>query len=578
MAIVRLLWRAVRRRGVALRRWWAPRGAHAWATLHGWWAPRGERLRATARRWWELLRRGARASLRDGWASRLGGAWQRVRPLVQPLPRRVARWFAPTDERSPWRLVATATAVGLALATVAVALAGPWDAGRRRAERDRAAAWGEAPEDGPDRERPGTVPQAGPVLAALEGGGRRTAPPSAKALARLLGPLLKDDALGEVRTAAVVDVASGRQVFAVDAAKAVTPASTIKLATTAAALSALGPDHRIETRVLWDGDRDHPTVVLVGGGDPTLSKDRLRDLARQTARALRRHLAEAGADDKPAKVAVRYDARLYSGPRRHPLGENPNIAPVTALMLNEGRLDDSRTGPAPRSDEPARDAAEAFASLLRKEGLRTTGDPTAVTRRATGQELADTFSAPLSSLVERTLTHSDNDLAEALARQVAVARGEPASFAGAGRAVRAELARLKLPLDGARFADGSGLNRADRVSAALLTALLTRAADPGRPELRPVLTGLPVAHFSGTLRGRFDEEGGADGAATASAAGLVRAKTGTLTGVTSLAGTVVDADGRLLAFAFLSADGSDRVAGHAALDRLAAAVAGCGCR
>ncbi|NUL06990.1 D-alanyl-D-alanine carboxypeptidase, partial [Streptomyces lunaelactis] len=105
----------------------------------------------------------------------------------------------------------------------------------------------------------------------------------------------------------------------------------------------------------------------------------------------------------------------------------------------------------------------------------------------------------------------------------------------------------------------------DKLSAGLLTALLARAADPAHPELRPVLTGLPVAGFSGTLHGRY---GG-----TSPGTGLVRAKTGTLTGVNALAGTVVAPDGRLLAFAFLAGNTPSATAAEPALDRLAAALA-----
>ncbi|WP_461027603.1 D-alanyl-D-alanine carboxypeptidase, partial [Streptomyces sparsus] len=105
-----------------------------------------------------------------------------------------------------------------------------------------------------------------------------------------------------------------------------------------------------------------------------------------------------------------------------------------------------------------------------------------------------------------------------------------------------------------------------------LTALLAEAADPEHPELRPLLTGLPVAGFNGTLGRRYAS------AESAAGAGLVRAKTGTLTGVNSLAGTVVDADGRLLAFAFLTTGTTDPYGAQAVLDRLAATVAGCGCR
>ncbi|WP_181798388.1 D-alanyl-D-alanine carboxypeptidase, partial [Streptomyces sp. WELS2] len=100
-------------------------------------------------------------------------------------------------------------------------------------------------------------------------------------------------------------------------------------------------------------------------------------------------------------------------------------------------------------------------------------------------------------------------------------------------------------------------------TADLLTGLLVRAADPDRPGLRPVLTGLPVAGFTGTLSNRF----------TDGASGVVRAKTGTLTGVNALAGTVVDDTGHLLAFAFLASGTTDPAGAQSALDDAATALA-----
>ncbi|MEW5629237.1 D-alanyl-D-alanine carboxypeptidase, partial [Streptomyces hydrogenans] len=97
-------------------------------------------------------------------------------------------------------------------------------------------------------------------------------------------------------------------------------------------------------------------------------------------------------------------------------------------------------------------------------------------------------------------------------------------------------------------------------------ALLTRAADPAHPELRPLLTGLPVGGFTGTLAGRYGQ--------APAGAGLVRAKTGTLTGVNTLAGTVVTTDGRLLAFAFLAGRTPSPDLAQPALDRLSAALTG----
>ncbi|MFF3606439.1 D-alanyl-D-alanine carboxypeptidase/D-alanyl-D-alanine-endopeptidase [Streptomyces sp. NPDC002463] len=462
-------------------------------------------------------------------------------------------------EPRTWQFTAGSAALGLALAAAAVTAAGPWDGGQRTAERARAAAHTaggthHAPSAAPaPPRRPAPAPSAPGVLTALH------APAAGRAadLAAVLVPLLADPGLGPLRTASVVDTATGKQLYGEGAGTPMTPASTVKIATAAAALSALGPDHRIPTTVT--ATPDGTSVTLTGGGDPTLDPARLKALAADTARALRTR--------GHTSVRLAYDTSLYRGPALHPIGPNENLAPVVALMTREGRLDDSPSGPAPRTADPAGDTATAFADLLTRAGIKITGTPVPGPTPRTAP-LARTESAPLADLVEHTLTHSDNDLAEALARQTALARRQPASFQGAQKAVRDELARLGLPVAGARFADGSGLDRRDRVSAALLTGLLTHAADPTHPDLRPLLTGLPVGGFTGTLAGRFDT-----GPATAGA-GLVRAKTGTLTGVNTLAGTVVTPDGRLLAFAFLAGRTPSPYEAQPALDRLSAALAG----
>ncbi|MFC0601943.1 D-alanyl-D-alanine carboxypeptidase/D-alanyl-D-alanine endopeptidase [Streptomyces palmae] len=486
------------------------------------------------------------------------------------------RWRqASAAERGTWRLAAVSTVTGLAVATASVVAAGPWDSGQRTAERDRAAA--ERPAGGTSRPGTATPPSAAPVLAALGAPGTVTTPgsgeeavppPTGTGLADALEPLLEDGALGDVRTVSVVDADSGRQVYGVDADRAAVPASVIKLATGAAVLSARGSGYRLTTRVVSAG---HDRVVLVGGGDPTLTARpvhgpdhpaSLRELADGTASALKRSGVR--------RVSLGYDTSLYSGSERHPIGPNENLSPVTPLMVDEGRLDKSDRGPAPRSDDPAGDAARAFAKLLRDRGVEVKGEPRRAKAGRGAKELAAVHSQPLSALVERMLTASDNDLGEALLRQTAIAARRPADFAGGGRAVTARLKALGLPLKGVRIADGSGLDRADRVPAALLAQVLVRAASPDHPELRPLITGLPVAGFTGTLRGRYAEDG--------VGRGVVRAKTGTLTGVNSLAGTVVDADGRLLVFAFMTTGTTDPAGAQHALDRLASTVANCGCR
>ncbi|MFJ5549311.1 D-alanyl-D-alanine carboxypeptidase/D-alanyl-D-alanine-endopeptidase [Streptomyces sp. NPDC093225] len=424
------------------------------------------------------------------------------------------------------------------------------------------------------------APSAPGVLSAVAGPGLTAA--RTAALGEVLAPLMADPGLGATHTACVLDVATGQVVYAADADRPMTPASTIKIATATAALAARGPDHRIETRVL--ADPDGRRVVLVGAGDPTLTARAPRgagsdgatgpgpaghgptggslvELADETARALK----SRGAGAKNVRLA--YDTTLYSGPAAHPIGaDNDNIAPLSALMADEARLDHSYSGTADRAPDPAREAAEAFAGLLRARGIAVSDDIAPGRAAAQAAPVADTASAPLAQLVERMLTESDNDLAEALARQTALGEKKPASFQGGEQAVTARLRALGAPLRGARFADGSGLSRQDRVSARLLAALLARAADPTRPDLRPVLTGLPVAGFTGTLSGRNTGD--------SPAAGLLRAKTGTLNGVNSLAGVVVEPSGRLLAFAFLAEGTPGKDAAQGALDRLAAGLAG----
>ncbi|GGW61340.1 D-alanyl-D-alanine carboxypeptidase [Streptomyces lucensis JCM 4490] len=487
-----------------------------------------------------------------------------VRPRSSHLPR-------PRTVRT-WQYTAGAATAGLALAAGVVTVAGPWDAnGQRTAEGDRAAALERS--GGADHGRPGTeagarpAPSAPPVLTGLGGVtsavGPRKGAGGGQALPDVLAPFLDASALGDGHAAAVVDLTTGERLYGTGAGQALTPASTTKIATAVAALSALGADHRLTTRAALEPDTGE--VVLVGGGDPTLTARKgadgwasLRTLAAGTVKALRARDVH--------EVTLSYDTTLYAGTAQHPIGVNENIAPVTALTADEGRTDGSAKGPAVRVDDPARDAAAKFAALLEDAGVKTTAPgPSKATTRA--ETLATVSSPPLSALVERMLTNSDNDIAEALARQTALASGEPATFEGGARAIATQLRKLGLPLSGASFHDGSGLDRDDRLTADLLTALLVKAADPGHPGLRPVLTGLPVAGFTGTLTDRY----------TDGAAGVVRAKTGTLTGVNTLAGTVVDTDGHLLAFAFLASGTTDAQQAQSTLDDAATALAACGC-
>lgn len=276
---------------------------------------------------------------------RLARAAETLRPRLARLAAAAGPRFARPDRPgSPqvprvarpktWQFTATAATAGLALAAGVVTAAGPWDSsGQRTAERDRAVALeaargtdhGGAPAHaGTPPRGPRAVPPAASVLTGL--GGTATtvrSAPSAKALTGVLDPLLNTPALGR-RSAAVVDVATGRRLYGSGAADALVPASTTKIATAVAALSALGSDHRLTTRTVYEPDTEE--VVLVGGGDPTLTARAethglagLRDLAERTAAALaKRGLRE---------VTLSYDTTLYKGGTMHPIGVNPTSRP-----------------------------------------------------------------------------------------------------------------------------------------------------------------------------------------------------------------------------------------------------------
>ncbi|MEY9933676.1 D-alanyl-D-alanine carboxypeptidase/D-alanyl-D-alanine-endopeptidase (penicillin-binding protein 4) [Catenulispora sp. GP43] len=480
-------------------------------------------------------------------------------------------------------------ALGIVLAAGCVWAAGPWSGGQRVSERENGlrgrltpVAEGVVPPSPPapsSRSAGPTHVPAGaaldPVLAGDKPGGGLTA----AELAGALGPLTLAPGLGKHVGIAVADPASPTLLFDDHAADGFAPASTNKVVTAVAALAALGPDDRFTTRVV-QGPNSGATasIVLVGGGDPTLSTQgpsadpgyqpaSLDDLAARTAAALRAEGVKS--------VTLGYDASVFSGPGLNPTWSpeytDGNVAPVTGLMVDEGRAraaDDL----SPRVTDPAGVAAGDFASRLVAHGIQVTGKPAAASA-GSGAQLADVTSLRLADLVEHMLTVSDNDLAEALLRHVAVADGRPATFDGGVAAVRDELGKLGLDVTGLDVLDGSGLSRKDSITPAFEVRVLSAAAADNHPDLRAALTGLPVAGFTGTLA----EDGRYTTPPSLAGAGLVRAKTGSLTGVVTLAGLVRDSSGQLLVFSLMADAAPDSAAARAAVDRLATTLAGCGC-
>ncbi len=410
--------------------------------------------------------------------------------------------------------------------------------------------------------RPSPDPSRTPLLVATGGAAVR---PSTAGLRRALGAVLHDPGLGTRVAVSILDATSGVPLLEIGAGQPATPASTAKIATALAALTVLPAGRRFTTTVVQGPPGD---VVLVGAGDPTLAgrnappgfpgRARLADLAAQLKGvAVRRVVVDDG---------------LFAGPRTG-AGWKPgyvtygDVAPVSALAVDGGRL--SRDKGAPRSQDSALDAGRQLAALLRVATVVRGAAPAAAT------VLAHTDSPTVGELVESMLTASDNNLAEALGRHVALARQLPPTFDGESAAIEAVVVPL-LSGSGVNgrplvLRDASGLSPLDRLQPAVLTRLLALAGRDAR--YAPVLSGLPVAGFDGTLAERYRK------GRTAAAAGEVRAKTGTLDGVSALAGFVRTRGGRLLAFD-VTANGvpaSGTLQAQTALDRVVTVLASCGC-
>jgi serine-type D-Ala-D-Ala carboxypeptidase/endopeptidase (penicillin-binding protein 4) len=411
--------------------------------------------------------------------------------------------------------------------------------------------------------------------------------PTATGLRKALDGPLSAAALGPQVSLLVADPVTGRVLLSEHASRPMTPASTTKLATGVAALAVLGGDARFTTRVVRGSQPDD--IVLVGGGDPTLAVNKypagdypqpatLAGLAASTARALK---AQGRRD-----ITLGYDTSLYSGPGLAPgwsadYVSGGDVTPIVSLEVDQGRLtaagrpedSDDPYNLNPRATDPAAMAAASFASKLDADGIHVTGAPVQQNAPAGAAVLASVSSPPLSAIVQQMLQESNNVIAENLARHVALATGEPSSFAGAARAVVKELRRLGIdtPIS---LVDGSGLSPQDAIAPETLVKILDLAA--ARPSLRPLLAGLPVAGFSGTLSAGQSVFAGIGGAAL----GSVRAKTGNLATVASLAGLAHDASGAVLVFAVMAdqipSAGLLQEAANA-IDAAASALAGCGC-
>ncbi|WP_022920935.1 D-alanyl-D-alanine carboxypeptidase/D-alanyl-D-alanine-endopeptidase [Ornithinimicrobium pekingense] len=481
--------------------------------------------------------------------------------------------------------------------------------------------------------RPQTQAEARPRLMPLDRplGAVADGPvPDPDTVSRALSDELETDWLGpeDRRAITVRDALTGQVLTESNAGRPVTPASTTKILSAAAIVTGLPVQQTFTTRVVTGAAADE--VVLVAGGDMLLARGAgdpgavaghagVADLAAQTADAL-----EAGG--VPGPVSVGLDLQHVAGPHQLDTWSDFWVSEGYAgRIVQLGLAEDLALPFYPSPTDPEQEVARAFAAALEDAGVEVVGwegedeaqdwtaelvetpagtvgltrpaaDPAAQERGTVTQApdgapateepggeiagaevLAQVESAALRDVLALALAASDNAMVEQLARQAAVTDGGSADREAVTAWIRRSVEEdYGVDLTGLELADASGLSDGTLLTVDVVADLLVAAADGSRPDLQTVLAagGLPIAGYTGTLSSRFHlpvHEAGV---------GNARAKTGSLPGVTSLAGTVVSADGRLLVYSLTADDiGEDAAVleARSSLDEVVAQLARCGC-
>jgi len=431
---------------------------------------------------------------------------------------------------------------------------------------------------------------------------------------------LKAACLNHSKTAvSVVAVPEGKVVYNQNVYEPLLPASVMKIVTTAAALHYLGPEYRFTTQFLYTGNRVgeaiHGDLVIRGGGDPKLSAEQLWLIAaRIKASGIREVMGNLVIDShffdnherapawelEPATQRA-YDARLSAfsvnfntiavhvqpgvgvgEPLRVWLEPAPAYIHINNLgkTIRGGRNAVSVYRSGEESNEiemsvrgklsigakesvvylnvenPSRYAAESFLALLRQTGVNVNGAVQYATTPVAGKELYTHLSEPLSLILKDLNTFSNNFMAEQIVKTIAAERfGTPGSHEEGLRLVMDFLRSSAVTTQGVALADGSGLSRTNRFTAKAMTDLLV-SMYPRFDTGPDFLASLRVMGAYGVLSHRLAES---------PAHGLIRAKTGTLSGVSTLAGYVGTTNHKLFAYALFL---NDNRCGHDGADRI----------
>ena len=376
-------------------------------------------------------------------------------------------------------------------------------------------------------------------------------------------------------TGAVMNAGTGELLFDRSATTPVSQGSVLKVLTAAAALNILGPDYTLSTRV-FEGSLPG-TIVLVGGGDPTISQlpageesvyagaPKLSDLAKQVENKYNDEVTTIVLDSTLWSVGDKWDETWSRSEQT-----SGYLSEVTALQV-DGDRENPQALVSPRSTDPVARAGILFAQQLEKAGVDIDPDHvtftsgTAVTSKPL---LGEVRSQPISVLINQMLVNSDGTLAETMARIVSRGIGLGGTASSIGQAIASALAVYEVDTSHLSIRDGSGLSTSNAVPPEFMAEFMIRVMQGGA-NLNIIYNSLAVSGETGVLAKRFTGD-------NAIAKGAVIAKTGWLDTEYSLAGIINAADGTPLSFAFYAIGAGIKDKAKAALDTLATGAYSCG--
>ena len=380
------------------------------------------------------------------------------------------------------------------------------------------------------------------------------------------------------------DIYDGSILFESNAQNSMLPASLTKLYSAASTAITLDPDARFMTKVKYLDNN----VYLVGGADPQLGTESnptqadLEDLAKETAQKLK--------EFNVFEVNVFVDDSIL-GPLQRPTDWEENYFRSSEIhLISALNLDDPKA-PGQAPVDPSITTGQTFALYLIKNNIKVNGLVFRKTVPEGAFDLSTQYSKSVSQIIEDTLIISNNQDAEIIARVASLVAENDPSTSAAMELVLKDVEMLGISSVDNVVTDASGLSRSNKISPSDFSELIYKSiknpevvkANRGEsskfmvkpaiaitPDPWSVFTGLPTGYGLGTMKKRFDEEGSAG-------RGVVRAKTGSLNRVITLAGTITTKDQVFLSFAVLVNRVEQPQNVREAIDNLLNKLAECNC-